>query len=612
MNEMQEKGIRRDPSFFDRSQNDVITADEMKAVDQNCHHLGIDPSVLMENAGAAVASEILSEAASLKCGGPFSENGRVRDRIRVLLFAGRGNNGGDAFVAARHLSSVPGIDVSVIAPERPLIRTEEAGRNDDLLKFCPVSVVRCDADRETISSLLSDADIIVDGILGTGIRGKARGAEREMISLILEERRKRPDVRIISIDIPSGMPSGACGDVCPPERSCIISADTTVTFHKMKTFLKTPQAALYAGKIIVSGIGILPAAETFAGPGHLRLLHARRSGDHKGCSGSVLVIGGGPYTGAPFLAASAALRSGADVVRILTPETAAGIIASFSPDLIVTALPSGKDHLCPDDVPFIRPFASSADSVIIGPGLGNHPETIEAVSGILPFCRKAVVDADALRPEIFSGISRSEETRPQMILTPHGGEFARLAEILPASDNADADNKTADNKAGNDTEKISLLAAKTGAVILKKGAVDTISDGERIRFNSTGNPGMNVGGTGDILSGIAGALLASNDAFEAAVCAAFINGSAGDLASAGKGPVFTATDVLAEIPAVFRKYLRRRPEQKDSVHGLNGRINKLYMKPASFITRFSRHDFRLLIQTPDIVGYPLNLRILSC
>lgn len=571
MNEMQEKGIRRDPSFFDRSQNDVITADEMKAVDLNCHYLGIDPSVLMENAGAAVASEILSEAASLKCGGSFSENGYDRDRIRVLLFAGRGNNGGDAFVAARHLSSVPGIDVSVIAPERPLIRTEEAGRNDDLLKFCPVSVVRCDADRETISSLLSAADIIVDGILGTGIRGKARGAEREMISLILEERRKRPDVRIISIDIPSGMPSGTGGDVCPPEGSCIISADTTVTFHKMKTFLKTPQAARYAGKVVVSGIGILPAAETFTGPGHLRLLHARRSSDHKGCSGSVLVIGGGPYTGAPFLAASAALRSGADVIRILTPETAAGIIASFSPDLIVTALPSGKDHLCPDDVPFILPSVRSADSVIIGPGLGNHPETIEAVSGILPFCRKAVIDADALRPEIFSGISRSGETRPQMILTPHSGEFARLAAMLPApndtaSNGTETNDTVSNNAAANDTEKIRLLAAKTGAVILKKGAVDTISDGGRIRFNSTGNPGMNVGGTGDILSGIAGALLASNDAFEAAACAAFINGSAGDLASAVKGPVFTATDVLAEIPAVFRKYFRKRREQKDSVH----------------------------------------------
>ena len=204
---------------------------------------------------------------------------------------------------------------------------------------------------------------------------------------------------MISVDVPSGLGTNK-----------VVMADAVVTFHRQKPDM--------ADNVVVADIGIPPAAEFFVGEGDLWLMGRRSQESHKGDSGRILVIGGGPYTGAPALSALAALRAGADIVTVAAPKPAARAIATYSPNLIVQEL-SG-DHLCPEDTTVLAEQIARHDVVVMGMGLGRHAETMAALAEIMPLCKKPVIDADALHPDLpLRGI-----------VTPHAGEFGESAALL--------------------------------------------------------------------------------------------------------------------------------------------------------------------------------------
>ena len=280
---------------------------------------------------------------------------------------------------------------------------------------------------------------------------------------------------------------------------------------------------------MVADIGIPPEAEFFVGPGDLWLVGKRTPESHKGDSGRILVIGGGPYTGAPALSALAALRAGADVVTVAAPRTAAKTISGFSPNLIVQELT--EDHLCPEDMSVLVDQIARHDVVVMGMGLGRHPETMETVAQIIPLAKKIVIDADALQPDLpLKGI-----------VTPHAGEFKRISGV-----------SLVDLGYRERIDPLKGYARKKGLVVLLKGKVDLISDGEVVRANTTGNPGMTVGGTGDVLAGVTAAFYARTSAIRAATAAAFVNGRAGDLVYAELDFGMVATDVVEKIPEAMR------------------------------------------------------------
>ena len=297
-----------------------------------------------------------------------------------------------------------------------------------------------------------------------------------------------------------------------------------VTFHDVKPGL--------AGRedLTVADIGIPQAAERFTGPGDLLGLE-RASASHKGDFGHVLVVGGGPYTGAPALAGLASLRAGADLATVAVPESAADAVEAASPDLIVRPLPG--DRLGPDHVEAVLDLATDRDAVVLGPGLGDAGGTREAVATLLnAYDGRTVVDADAL------AAVPDATTRGTLVCTPHQGELREMGG--PGAE--DWRERAA---------AVETYAGELGHTLLVKGAYDVVSDGETTRVNRTGNPGMTTGGTGDVLAGVTGALLCRLGPVDAAAVAAFANGAAGDRVAGRHGGGLVASDLLQALPGAL-------------------------------------------------------------
>ncbi|MEM2990546.1 MAG: NAD(P)H-hydrate dehydratase, partial [Halobacteria archaeon] len=449
-----------------------VTSTQMAALDKNCEYLGVSRLQLMENAGASVANAVKRR---------FKQG-------RVAIIAGLGNNGGDGFVAARHLK---GYEVKVILlGRRSEIRTQEAKKNFEVLEFCGVEIIEVSDSRELerLGDLIKNADVVIDAIFGTGIQGTIREPAATAIDLINQSKSF-----IIAIDIPSGLdPDSGEAEKC-------VDADLIVTFHKIKKGL----LKMKEEKIEIANIGIPWEAELFVGPGDLRF--ERDPESHKGDNGRVLVIGGGTHTGAPALTALAALRTGADVVTVAAPKSIAYTIASFSPNLIV--FPLSSDSLIEADVQALSNLIQRHDVTVIGMGLGREEATKRAVRAIIPLCRKVVIDADALHA-LALPIPRNINA----IITPHSGEFKVISGFeLPA----------------NWRERLGIVqrfSRENNLTVLLKGRMDIISDGETVKVNRTGNAAMTVGGTGDVLAGIVGALFFKFTPLEAASAGAFICG----------------------------------------------------------------------------------------
>lgn len=489
----------------------TITTSQMNAIDQNCEYFGLSTLQLMENAGSSIANEVKN----------LLESGSI------VVIAGRGNNGGDAFVAARHLALNNNYTIKIILLGRSdQIKTDDAKRNYQVLKHCGIRNIQEISDSTQLSNLdwINNADVIIDAILGTGVKNKIREPESTAIDLI-----NNSNAKVISVDVPSGLdPDGGSF-----EKSVI--SDVTLTFHRMKPGLQTKNINRYTKGVKVAEIGVCSDAENVVGTGNLNALKKRAEDSHKGNSGKILVIGGGAYSGAPGLTGLAALKTGADLVTIATPTNVADIIASFSPNLIVHSLSSSI--LCPEDIPQIKDLIQSHDVVIIGMGIGRDDKSKTTISNLIPYCNKVVVDADGLYGLDFESIYESD---CNLIITPHAGEFAYLQ------------NKSTSDDRSSRTSDVLNFSKINHIVTILKGKEDIISDGERVLYNQTGNPGMTVGGTGDVLAGIIGTLYAVNPAVDSASCGAFINGVAGDLAFEEKGYGLIATDIVDRITDVMK------------------------------------------------------------
>ena len=492
---------------------EIITTREMRALEINAEYFGISRLQLMENAGRNVAVEI---------------SARFHPKeTTVAIFCGLGGNGGDGFVTARHLACL-GFKVHVILAGRASqIGNENAKRNWKALKSLRESIYTYEVpDSSAIPEI--KANLLVDALLGTGLKGPPRPPISQLIKMMNET-----DAFRVAIDVPSGIDpdSGkAFGEA--------VKADLTVTFHKAKPGLL--KAKEHVGELIVKHIGLPAEIERFAGPGDVAIvLKPRRPESHKGDFGRLLIVGGSEtYSGAPTLAALAALRVGVDLVYIAAPRDTAYAISSISPDLITLKLEG--DHLNMENLPVVRRFLEKATAIVIGPGLGLHKETQEAVNDLIKEAEDLkipmLLDADGLKS--FAESKRRLET--SVVFTPHAGEYRILTgKSLPENLNERA-------------EMIRKTAQDLDAVLLVKAHVDIISDGYRTKMNFTGNPGMTVGGTGDVLSGIVGAFLAwGAEPFEAAAAGAFINGAAGDFVKAEKGYHMVASDLLEWIPKII-------------------------------------------------------------
>ncbi len=487
---------------------EYISSTRMKVIDSNCEYLGLTSLQLMENAGASVAREIKS----LFTGG------------KVTFIAGKGNNGGDAFVAARHLAYYDSFDVHVLLiGKKHSIKTDEAIKNFELLKYCNIKVSEIfDSSSVEFRESIKDTDIIVDGILGTGIQGDIKQPESSLIDTI-----NSSEKFIISIDSPSGL------NVDETHVKKAIIANKTFTFHKLKKSYKDPSVKKFTGDIKVINLGICTDAEKYVGKGNFKSLSLPRKDNHKGDAGKILIVGGGDYFGAPSLAALGALRTGADIVTIALPKKIKNIVATYSPNFIIKDLRG--DFLTLDDVPLIVELMSHHDVIIIGNGLGKSEEIIESVYRIILQSKKAVIDADGID-------SLKEKVLPKsdIIITPHANEFYRLS------------GKQVSKDVAYNCDIVSKFSKDNDLTTLLKGPTDIISDGNQLFLNRTGNQGMTVGGTGDVLAGIVGSLFAKNSAIDASSCGAFICGSAGDLAFKEKKYGLLATDIIENIPNVLK------------------------------------------------------------
>lgn len=496
---------------------DVITSVEMYVADRNAEWLGVPRLVLMENAGAAVARNILK---------------KYPNASRVLAICGTGDNGGDGYVAVRHLHAA-GKEVRVIALGEP--REELAARNYQAVRRLwgvEVAVAQSPLELLALQDWLMWAEVIIDAVLGTGIRG----ALREPHATAIELMNIAPAPKV-AVDVPSGLDPDT-GEV----RDKAVKAALTVTFHKAKKGLLAPGAARYVGELVVEPIGIPPEAEAVVGPGDFAYLNfSRRADSKKGDNGRVLVVGGSlEYSGAPVLVAKAALRAGVDLAVVAAPEPAAYAAKAMGPDVI--AVPLEGPRLSLKHVEKIASLAERFDVVAIGPGLGTEGETPDAVREIfrrLTGKKPLVVDADALKA------LRGEKAAGVTVYTPHAGEFKALTGVEPPRGLRER------------AEVVRQQAASIGAVILLKGRYDVVSDGVKVKINATGTPAMTVGGTGDVLTGLVAAFLTkTTNPLEAAAVAAFVNGLAGEEAAARLGFHITASDLLDNIPGVIRKFAR--------------------------------------------------------
>ncbi|AGN00517.1 yjef-like protein, hydroxyethylthiazole kinase-related protein [Salinarchaeum sp. Harcht-Bsk1] len=488
----------------------MITSDRMAAVDANAAALGVPRKQLMESSGNAVARAVRE---------------RTEPGDALAIVAGRGNNGGDAFVAARFLEDR---DLTTLLLGRAeTITTDIARENWDALQQAEQQTIEVrdtaalagsDADA---AAAIDEADLVVDAMLGTGVTG----ALREPAATATERINDASDAgaTVVAVDVPSGVDADT-GDAAGDGPHAAVEADHVVTFHDEK-----PGLADVAATVEVADIGIPDAAELFVGPGDLQAL-SRPEDSHKGDFGHVLVVGGGPYTGAPALTAQAALRAGADLATVACPESVADEVQGYSESIITKPLPG--DRLLPGHVDRLLDLAADRTTTVIGPGLGRAEDTLDAAREFLAAASgTVVVDADPLRvvPDVVA------ETDATLLCTPHRGELVAMGgpEADDWRDRADA---------------VEAFASDLGATLLVKGPYDVISGGETTRVNRTGNPGMTAGGTGDVLAGITGALVSTQRPVDAGAIAAYVNGTAGDAVVDERGYGMLASDLLAEIP----------------------------------------------------------------
>ncbi len=520
----------------------LTTAAEMREMDRRTiEDYGVPSIVLMENAALRVVDVIAERYGPLK--------GK-----RIAVVCGKGNNGSDGLVIARHLATRFEADVVVWLAADPAAFTGDAAVNCNMAQTFGLHMNLFGAPSDSPIIGGGGEDLIVDALLGTGIKGGVEGKLAETISAM-----KLSCVPIVSVDVPSGLDADT-GEV----NGACVKATLTVTFALPKLGLIVYPGAEYVGDLIVADIG-MPHQVMAAGDVNVyateasdvrRWLPARTNGrdSNKGKFGHVTVFAGSAgFAGAPTLSAEAAARTGAGLVTLAVPEGIQNaLMARVSPVVMTQGLAeTGEGTFSKDAVEAALKIAAKGTAAAIGPGLGGaeNPETQAFVREFVTRCPvPLVIDADALNclaSEPDRGASVVKSRTAATVLTPHPGEMGRLL-------GTDTKTVQSDRRAA-----VEQAARDYGCVVLLKGARTLIADPDgRLAVNTTSNPGMATGGAGDVLTGHLAALLGSEiPAWEAAAVGAYLHGLAGDLTAANQGgPAgLIATDLIDFLPAAIAR-----------------------------------------------------------
>ncbi|HHL40131.1 MAG TPA: NAD(P)H-hydrate dehydratase [Deltaproteobacteria bacterium] len=515
----------------------LVDARTMKEMDRRAMETyGVSGLQLMENAGRGVADV----AVSMLDGG----------RGPVAVVAGKGNNGGDGFVAARHLCN-RGVSAVVFSLASIDEIKGDAGRNARswVRMGGEVHLVRTTEELKRHFSPLMMSTLIIDAVLGTGLSSPVEGFYGEVIDLI-----NGLDKPVLSVDVPSGL-CASTGRVL----GRAVSADVTATMALPKTGLYVYPGRAHAGRIEVVDIGA-PRAVLEEGEAEFELvdedfvwkvLRPRGADSHKGTYGHLLVAAGSPGKGgAAYMSAAAAMRAGAGLVTLAVPESIAQAMEAKTTEVMTCALAAGADGaFCKASADGARALLEGKSALAVGPGIGASDATASFVSALLREARcPVVVDADGLN--VLAGrLDGLKEVEARLVLTPHPGEAARLLGTTAAGVQ---DHRLASAR---------RLADLTGAVVVLKGAGTVVAAASgKVYVNPTGSAALASAGTGDILTGIIGALLAQGAAPAAAAAAgAYIHGLAAQrLASRGYEAGLVATDLLEALPPLLSELSRSR------------------------------------------------------
>ena len=506
----------------------IVTAEEMRAIDRaTSERFGVPSLTLMENAGAAVAEFVLSQHPAVD---------------RIVVFCGKGNNGGDGFVAARRLHE-QGKKVQVILLADPKDLRGDAAIMFEKLPGAPIAVRSSEElNRDPVRQALH-ADLYLDAVLGTGFKPPVSGLYGDAIAIM-----NTTQTPIIAVDIPSGADANAMH----PQTGTIARATAIVTFTAPRP--AHAFSSLTTGPTVVADIGSPEEAIVSAlqlnviTPRDLvQTVAPRPAESNKGSYGHVLLVGGSlGKAGAAAMAGMAALRAGAGLSTVATPKSVLGTVAGFHPELMTEPMSETKAGTISTKAKNrIEELAKGKNILAIGPGISSHPQTANLVRALVSELQMPmVVDADGLNAfekhtDELNGKGRT------IVITPHPGEMARLAGCTVA-----------------DVQKNRLGIARKFAseheliVVLKGHRTLVVRPDGEAWVNTTGNPGMATGGTGDILTGMVAGMIAQNpkQAFLGVLAAVHLHGLAGDVMRDCVGEhSLVATDLLRGLPQAFQR-----------------------------------------------------------
>ena len=514
----------------------LVTAEQMRSLDRMAtENYGIPSILLMENAGRAVA-----DAAKDMLGDVEGK--------RVVVVCGPGNNGGDGFVAARHLRNA-GADVRIAYFGERERAKGDALANIEIAEKMGLPIDSSGSLRRLRTSL-AWAELVIDALLGTGIRGELKGDLGKVIGAINVS---KIGSSVLAVDMPSGVDADTGRTWGPGFESGriaeeAVAADRTVTFGRPKIGLATHPGAGYVGRLIVADIGIPNEALhdcgsrvfLLRGPVLLPFVLPRCPSAHKGNYGHVAIVAGSVgMTGAATLAAEGALRIGTGLVTLAVPESLNDIMEVKVTEAMTIPVPQGKARAFGmASFEKVLEVIEKRDAAVIGPGFGRDEDTIEfALELIKSLNKPAIVDADALYA-ISKEISVLKKCEASLVITPHPGEMATLL------------GTTAAEVQSNRLETARAFAKEHGVTVVLKGAGTVVAEpGGDAYINTTGTPGMATGGVGDVLSGMIGGLLAQKVEPGGAACASvYLHGRAGEIAADALGEAaMIASDVADAI-----------------------------------------------------------------
>jgi NAD(P)H-hydrate epimerase len=519
---------------------EVLTPAMMAECDQETIEAGYPEILLMEAAAygtASLAAEILKKEIDFK----------KREDLKVTVLVGKGNNGGDGLAAARILKNW-GYQTEIILSTAAEDLKGVNSKNFDLAVLNNVKHYHySDLEELKFLRIIKNSDLIIDALLGTGIKGQLRGSIKKIITLINQKVGKQP--LTLAVDIPSGV-IGINGKIAGEA----LKADYTVTMAAYKRGLLLYPGRDYTGELKVIDIGIQPdtiekngdSLKIFDKKEAIKLLPGRSSDGHKGSFGKLAVLAGSKgMTGAPLLSTKAALRSGAGLVYLLAAAEIEALTSVQLEEVVGIPLASKNGVISVDSWEQIRQFSENVDLLAAGPGLSQASSVTAVIEGVLKNLKlPLVLDADALNS--IQDLELLKKYEGDLILTPHPGEMSRLTGISIKEIN---DSRLEVARDFAEEYNVNL--------ILKGAATITAAPDGRAYINTSGCNGMATAGSGDVLTGIISALRVQGmNSFEAAALAVYIHGRAGEYGAAKKSNfALIASDIIEELPQAWQELL---------------------------------------------------------